>query len=88
MNTMALTNGGEVYVIGGDTYGQLGRGKHQKQKKGQQKQFDEEERHISLIHFSGETQVKINFIACGGEHLFAITNITNELYGWGRNDDG
>lgn len=29
MNTVALTNGGEIYVIGSNTYGQLGFDKNQ-----------------------------------------------------------
>lgn len=31
--------------------------------------------------------MRINYIACGGEHIFA-TSRTNELYGWGRNEEG
>ena len=28
MNTIALTNGGEVYVLGANAWGQLGKGKN------------------------------------------------------------
>jgi len=40
-----------------------------------------------LIRFSGDSAVKISSIACGGSHLFAISR-TNELFGWGKNDEG
>ena len=39
----------------------------------------------SLIKFP--TADKIEYIACGGEHLFAKTAL-DEIYGWGRNDEG
>jgi alpha-tubulin suppressor-like RCC1 family protein len=42
---------------------------------------------VSLIRFSGDTQKRIGFIACGGEHIFALSK-NNELFGWGRNEDG
>lgn len=42
---------------------------------------------MSLIRFPGESLVRINYIACGGEHIFAISRM-NELFGWGRNDEG
>ena len=48
---------------------------------------DDIDRSISLISFPGDSNKKITFIACGGEHIFAISR-NNELYGWGRNDEG
>jgi alpha-tubulin suppressor-like RCC1 family protein len=42
---------------------------------------------INLLRFPGEHSVRISFVACGGEHLFAISRM-NELFGWGRNDEG
>lgn len=40
-----------------------------------------------MIRFPGETTVRINYVTCGGEHLFAISRL-NELFGWGRNQEG
>ncbi len=42
---------------------------------------------MALIRFPGESSVKISSVACGGEHIFAISRI-QELFGWGRNDEG
>jgi len=30
---------------------------------------------------------RVQFVACGGEHIFAITR-NNEIYSWGRNENG
>ena len=43
--------------------------------------------YMSLIRFPGESTVRISYVACGGEHIFAISRM-NELFGWGRNDEG
>jgi alpha-tubulin suppressor-like RCC1 family protein len=41
----------------------------------------------SLIKFPGENQRRIDIVACGGEHIFALSK-NGELFGWGRNDQG
>ena len=45
------------------------------------------ENYLSLICIGGESQKRVQFIACGGEHIFAIT-LNNEIYSWGRNENG
>lgn len=40
-----------------------------------------------MIQFPFSNQDKIEYIECGGEHLFAKTTM-DEIYGWGRNDEG
>lgn len=96
MNTVALTNGGEIYVSGSNAYGQLCKesdhNANQKRNKrdfynlGDKKHNDLSET-INLIKFPGGSLVRVQFVACGGEHIFAITR-NNELYGWGRNEEG
>lgn len=96
MNTVALTNGGEIYVSGSNAYGQLckdsdhsanmKRNKRDFYNQGDKKHNDLTES-INLIKFPGGSTVRVQFIACGGEHIFAITR-SNELYGWGRNEEG
>lgn len=34
-----------------------------------------------------QTGDKVEYIACGGYHVFAKTQL-DEIYGWGRNDEG
>ncbi len=46
------------------------------------------EKHISLITIGGiDVKKRVQFVACGGEHIFAITR-NNEIYSWGRNENG
>lgn len=40
----------------------------------------------TLIQFKNHS-TKIKYIACGGFHIFAQTNL-DEVYGWGRADEG
>ena len=42
---------------------------------------------MSLIDFKFNHQEKIEYVACGAEHFFAKTAL-DEMYGWGRNDEG
>jgi alpha-tubulin suppressor-like RCC1 family protein len=30
---------------------------------------------------------KVSYIECGGSHIFAKTEL-DEIYGWGKNDEG
>lgn len=48
---------------------------------------DDFQQYVSLIKFPSDNTTRIKFIACGGEHLFAISRI-NEVFGWGRNNEG
>jgi alpha-tubulin suppressor-like RCC1 family protein len=96
-NTMALTSTGNVYVLGDNTCGQHGKEelpkksgaeleiiRKQDEENGKEMEFRSYSK-VSLINFP--TVDKIEYIACGGEHLFAKTTL-DELYGWGRNDEG
>ena len=40
----------------------------------------------TLIQFKNMS-IKIIYVSCGGFHLFAKTNL-DEVYGWGRADEG
>jgi alpha-tubulin suppressor-like RCC1 family protein len=42
---------------------------------------------ISVIEFPFQQKDRITYIACGGGHIFAKSSI-DEIYGWGRNDEG
>mgnify|MGYP001047141164 FL=1 len=42
---------------------------------------------MTLIKFPFGNKDIIEYISCGGEHLFAKTAL-DEIYGWGRNDEG
>lgn len=48
---------------------------------------DELESTVSFIRFPGDHAPKIVNIACGGEHLIAVSKV-HEVFSWGRNDDG
>ena len=49
--------------------------------------MNEDQENMALIRFSGDLAVRVSYVACGGEHIFAITRM-NELFGWGRNEEG
>ena len=51
------------------------------------KSDEDVEKCISIISIGGEAKKRVQFIACGGEHIFAITR-NNEIYSWGRNEKG
>lgn len=93
VNTLALTSTGDVYVLGDNSYGQHGV-EELPAKVGQTAAAEERKRQgfgpgavISLIRFPFQTQDRIEYIACNGEHLFAKSAL-DEIYGWGRNDEG
>jgi alpha-tubulin suppressor-like RCC1 family protein len=90
VNTLALTSTGEVYVLGDNSYGQHGK-EEAPAKVGQgaapEGNLQGSSATISQIHFPCQAQVRIEFIACNGEHLFAKSAL-DEIYGWGRNDEG
>ena len=54
---------------------------------GKYKADEDVENCLSLINIGGEAKKRVQFIACGGEHIFAIT-LNNETYSWGRNENG
>lgn len=39
----------------------------------------------TLVQFKNPTKIK--YISCGGFHMFAQTSL-DEVYGWGRADEG
>lgn len=41
----------------------------------------------SIIPFNVGPHEIIEYVACGAEHMFAKTRL-DEIYGWGRNDEG
>lgn len=41
----------------------------------------------SRVDFPFTQKNKITYIACGGDHAFAQSTL-DEVYGWGRNDEG
>lgn len=59
-HTMALTNGGELYAWGSNSYGQLGLG-----------EFSEPISQPALV--AALRGIPIAYIACGGNHSFAVT---------------
>ena len=98
---MVLSSQGDVYVLGDNSFSQHGMEdlppacsrdelKQAMLDKRNNKESGRPEIFLSYhkatpIRFP--TQDKIEYIACGGEHLFARTTL-DEVYGWGRNDEG
>ncbi|GFG40937.1 hypothetical protein Cfor_04032 [Coptotermes formosanus] len=70
-HNLALTQNGALYAWGCNSYGQLGIGSQSKQ---QQKP--------TLV--SALAGIPIAFIACGGNHSFAVSR-SGAVYGWGKN---
>ncbi|XP_041773401.1 probable E3 ubiquitin-protein ligase HERC4 isoform X1 [Anopheles merus] len=71
---LALTNNGELYAWGSNSYGQLGIGT-----------TSEKVPMPTLIQ--SLAGVPIAFIACGGNHSFAVSK-SGAIFGWGKNTFG
>ncbi|XP_050097648.1 probable E3 ubiquitin-protein ligase HERC4 isoform X1 [Anopheles aquasalis] len=71
---LALTNSGELYAWGSNAYGQLGLG-----------MTNEKVSTPTLVQ--SLAGVPIAFIACGGNHSFAISK-SGAIFGWGKNTFG
>ncbi|XP_069702468.1 probable E3 ubiquitin-protein ligase HERC4 isoform X3 [Periplaneta americana] len=71
---LALTQNGELYAWGCNSYGQLGLGT----------QSDSQQKPCLVSSLSG---IPIAFIACGGNHSFAVSK-SGAVYGWGKNTFG
>ncbi|XP_047528623.1 probable E3 ubiquitin-protein ligase HERC4 isoform X1 [Vanessa atalanta] len=70
-HSIALTNNGELYAWGANTYGQCGLGtKSNKETTPQQ--------------ISSLVGIPIAMIACGGNHTFALSK-SGAVFGWGKN---
>ena len=76
---MVLTDKGEIHYAGDKRYGQI------------PIEGEEEKKDISKANedpsiFSQiKLQKPVKDIACGGDHIFAVT-IYERVYGWGKND--
>uniref|UniRef100_A0A182M4V1 HECT domain-containing protein n=1 Tax=Anopheles culicifacies TaxID=139723 RepID=A0A182M4V1_9DIPT len=71
---LALTNNGELYAWGSNSYGQLGIGT-----------TNEKVPIPTLVQ--SLAGVPIAFIACGGNHSFAVSK-SGAIFGWGKNTFG
>ncbi|ETN59614.1 hect E3 ubiquitin ligase [Anopheles darlingi] len=71
---LALTNSGELYAWGSNAYGQLGLG-----------MTNEKVSTPTLVQ--SLAGVPIAFIACGGNHSFAVSK-SGAIFGWGKNTFG
>ncbi|XP_055628123.1 probable E3 ubiquitin-protein ligase HERC4 isoform X2 [Toxorhynchites rutilus septentrionalis] len=71
---LALTNNGELYSWGANGYGQLGQGKTN-------------EKIVNPTLIKSLAGIPIAFIACGGNHSFAISK-SGAIFGWGKNTFG
>lgn len=80
LGTLALTDKGEVHYAGDKRYGQV--------------PISDEEEKLEVSTKANETkpiftQIKliqpVKDIACGGDHIFAVT-IHDRVFGWGKND--
>ncbi|XP_021936482.1 probable E3 ubiquitin-protein ligase HERC4 isoform X2 [Zootermopsis nevadensis] len=69
-HSLALTKDGALYAWGSNSYGQLG--------------FGNQNGHQKPAVISSLTGIPIAFIACGGNHSFAVS-ISGAVYGWGKN---
>lgn len=95
INTLVMTDSGDLLIFGSDEYGQTGRSKEQKdqyEKERKLKRNDQLQRlnflstpiQITIPH---EKKIKIIDIAMGSHHILALSKFY-EVYSWGRNDDG
>lgn len=73
-HSVALTNNGELYCWGANSFGQLGIGTTTA--------FETKPMIVSSL-----AGVPIAFIACGGYHTFAISR-SGAVFGWGKNSCG
>ncbi|KAJ2952078.1 hypothetical protein O0L34_g4345 [Tuta absoluta] len=73
-HSAALTNNGEIYTWGANTYGQCGLGT-----------ITNKEMKPQLV--SSLQGIPIALIACGHNHTFALSK-SGAVYGWGRNTHG
>ena len=95
MNTLIQTNGGELFLFGGGQYGQHGKTVRQRDEELKEFRAKEAAERLKmqcdneplLVRFPDAANVKVNTIACGGEHIIVITN-AYEAFSWGRNDSG
>lgn len=77
LNTVAVTNAGEVFIQGSNTYKQLG-------------MENEPGKFVSQripMPFFNQNQCKVIQVACGSDHILALAN-EEAVFGWGRNDQG
>jgi len=86
---LLLTENGEVYAYGDNSYGQLGY-KSEKNCKENSEEWDFSVNYsnkLKLVRFSGlgNENFKIKQIATGGYHCLALTD-TGDIFGWGRNN--
>ena len=83
VNTVALTNTGKVYVLGDNTYHQHA-----------VEELLEPDEKRAFGRFCMPTEivfpqpdVKISIVACGAYHVIVKSSL-DEIYGWGRSDEG
>lgn len=74
-HSLALSDGGDIYVWGYNYYGQLGLGK----------EAGTTEPKPRVIQSLGG--IPISLIACGGNHSFALSK-SGAVFGWGKNTSG
>ncbi|XP_063377365.1 probable E3 ubiquitin-protein ligase HERC4 [Cydia fagiglandana] len=73
-HSLALTNNGDIYAWGANTYGQCGLG-------------TVTNKELTPQHIASLQGVPIAMIACGSNHTFALTK-SGAVYGWGKNSHG
>ncbi|XP_055373246.1 probable E3 ubiquitin-protein ligase HERC4 isoform X2 [Condylostylus longicornis] len=73
-HSLALTNNGDLYAWGGNSYGQIGNGV-----------TSEKVTKPTLV--SSLSGLPISFIGCGGFHSFILSK-SGAVYGWGKNTFG
>lgn len=71
LHSLALTNNGELYSFGSNSYGQLGLG-------------SESEKVTKPTLVKSLSGVPIAHLSCGGNHSFVITK-SGAVFGWGKN---
>jgi len=95
VNTLVLTDSGNLFIYGSDEYGQSGRTEEEKQewlsefnsKKNNENHILEMLSTPIPIKIPSDKNIKIKDIAMGSHHILALSAYY-EIFSWGRNDEG
>ena len=97
INTLILSDTGDLFIFGNDEYWQSGRSKEMKEL--YQKELNMKKKSKNKVHLltflsspipiiiPNDKKIKIADISIGSHHIVAVSNYY-EMFSWGRNDEG